>query len=72
MEENEYYIEDIESGVRIKVNRDQHDRYQKALQYFRPNLTGINTVLVYGTSGELDNNTDLKDIFFSPDKYKFT
>ncbi len=69
--DGKYYISDIESGVYTKVTKEQYEAYINMIESFKPKLSNIKgKIIIYGTSGDLNNNEDLKDIFYNSINYK--
>lgn len=72
MEQEKYYLEDIESGDRIEVSKDQYDNYHRAFQACIPDASKIvgvrGPVILMGTGGDLDKG-DLEQLFHTPEKF---
>lgn len=70
-EQNKYIIYDVESGEPIEVSKAVYDMYTSLLSEFKSSLKDekIGKAVFLGTSSDLDNNTDYKDLFTNPENY---
>ncbi len=67
----EYSIPDIESGQKVEVSKEQYEAYLNMWQLCKPRIEKVKgTILIFGTSGELDDNSSFEKIFFNPENYK--
>lgn len=71
MNTEKWIIYDVESGEPIEVSKAVYDRYTSLLSEFKSSLKDekIGEAVFLGTAGDLDNNTDYKDLFTNPDNY---
>lgn len=73
MEQNKYYIENIESGIPYQVSKETYDRYIEFKNYMaslmNPKLKGLGRPIIIGTGGEIEKN-NYKELFYNSENFK--
>jgi hypothetical protein len=54
------------------MDSETREKISRMIQAARPkDLPSVGRVQVYGTTGDMDGNENLKELFYKPDNYKF-
>ncbi len=73
MNENKYYIPDIETGFKVEVSCETWEAYIKMYDDLKPKFDPEkykSIPLVFGTAGDMGAAEDFENIFYKPDTYK--
>lgn len=63
--EKQYYLPDIESGTNYSCTKKEYESFMNMWYLLKPSIKGMSKPIIVGTAGEMENNNNLKEMFYN-------